>query len=144
MIKINMGDVKITLFPRTAGNSTRAEYNAKCRVYVWNLESNNEELKASEAGLPEPKLKGEDKENDKAYNAHNRLIAKLTKEAAIKYVTMLVEDGMIEFPYANLEDVKFKFSRTAGCSCPCSPGVTMDCMVREVEHLQKVDIHISF
>lgn len=144
MIKLYIDGVKITLMQRNAGSMTRKEYNAKSRVYVWNIENNSEELRNSEAGLPAPKLKGEDVENDRAYAKHNRLYAKLVKEAAIKYVTMLVEDRMIEFPYANVEDVKFAFSRTAGCSCPCSPGVKLDCMLREIESLQKIDIHITF
>lgn len=123
---------------------SKQQYNAKSMISTWELENAHPDLKASEDALPAPKMKGEDKENDNAYNKHNRLYAKRSRETAEKYVRKLIEAGIIEFAYADVDNVKFSFSRTAGCSCPCSPGVKVDSFLRSVDTKKKVDISINF
>lgn len=135
--------VKVTIRPRDHRLSTR-EMSAKNRVYIWNLETADQELNEMEKALPEPLDKGVDKENDRAYNRYNRLYAKKSVEAAKKFIERLIAEGHIKFAYANAEDVKYKFSRTAGCSCPCSPGVIVDSLMRQVDSYAKFDVYITF
>lgn len=63
---------------------------------------------------PEYTLRGEDPESDKAWDAFNRLEVKLMKEQILKAneaLHFLPKDGW-----------KMNFSKTAGCTCGCSPA----------------------
>lgn len=60
-------------------------------------------------------LRGEDPENDKAWDRFNRLQVRLIKEPVRAW---LDAHGM--------SDVKVNWSRKAGCSCGCSPAFIAD------------------
>lgn len=63
---------------------------------------------------PEPSIKGEDPENDKAWKMYNRAEVAIQK----KIIERAAEASLID------KDVigKLKWSRKAGCGCGCSPG----------------------
>jgi hypothetical protein len=91
-----------------------------------------------EAALPEPKEKGEDAENDRAYRAYNRAYAKFACELAAQAVDALVQAGIITRTWKAWGG---NYSRYAGCStCPCSQGVVANQTLWSDG--QAVDIHI--
>ncbi len=64
-------------------------------------------------------------EVDRLYDALNREIARLKRTIALVIVTRLVNTQHIE-PLSGKAKVRGTFSRKAGCSCGCSPGVILD------------------
>lgn len=94
-------------------------YYAKSRVYVFGVE-NLPELVIEDVTLPDPQVLGVDPENDKAYVRRNRLYAKKTCEVAHATLERLAEVSTLN------SGIKLRFSRKAGCSCGCSPGVIAD------------------
>lgn len=137
-----MGDWTITLVPRTYESGYGREYDRNARVYVSTdgLEKVFPELAASQEALPAPLDRGEDKENDRAYDRHNRLVAKLAKQVAVEAVTGLIETRKLNRVG---QELTFKFSRTAGCSCPCSPGVVLNSLLFMTAGDKRCDIYIS-
>lgn len=119
-------------------HSTR-EYFAKSRVYVWNVTERNAALVEAEKALPAPRPRGEDPENDRAYSRFNRAYVKAWRaEAAAALKELTVKEPRLS---AWLDRAKLKFSRNAGCSCPCSPGGVLDSRV--LFEGGPVDIHIN-
>jgi len=109
---------RLTYVPR----STRDPV-ASSRVYVADslAEQSDEqlrELSAQEADLGKLRWsqRGENADVDKLYDRLNRRIATVKRRMAL--------DAVREIPgYVNVEG---DFSRYAGCSCGCSPGVILD------------------
>lgn len=119
------------------GGSTK-EYTQKSRIYTFNLTEFWPELGAAEKALPLPQVKGEDPANDKAYRDFNRAYAKASRDAATEVARALHNLGAV----SNLaHDAVFKFSRTAGCSCPCSPGTVVNQVLRS--NGRPADIYVS-
>lgn len=81
----------------------------KSRIFVWGAPE-------PEITLPEPKFRGDDPENDKAYDRYNRAQVRIWKS----HLVAAMEQGLV--PKA--DDIRF--SKKAGCSCPCSPGFIID------------------
>ena len=128
--------LEIKVIHRNPNESVR-DYMKNTRVYVFGLEK-FDDLYALEKALPAPKMKGEDKENDKAYATYNRKYAGAVRVVGLKglgaafgHVTRRLQ----------LEDVVAKFSSKAGCSCPCSPGLVLDRRLRT--HNGPVDIYVT-
>ena len=119
--------------------------NRTSRVHIWNSEKLSE-LAPLEAALPTPKEKGEDPENDKAYDTYNRTYIKVQKRIADEVVAKLLEDKHIK-TFGDDEKVTFRFSRYAGCGmCACSPGVVVSTRLywkSEYDTYVLVDVHIS-
>jgi hypothetical protein len=83
----------------------------KARVFVWNTADPDIEL-------PEPTIRGEFPEVDKAYDRFNRAKVRIMKaHLAAAMEADLLPSG---------DRVKPRFSKKAGCSCPCSPGFILD------------------
>lgn len=73
-------------------------------------------------GAPDPDMpmppygrKGDDAANDKARRAYNRREVEIMRAAAAEAL--------------DVDPSALKFSRKAGCSCPCSPGFRLDVYV---------------
>lgn len=116
---------KATLRQRTGGLTK--EYTQKSRIYTWGITEAFAALGAAEKALPLPLDKGEDAANDKAYRDFNRAYAKASREVATEVAEALYAVGAV----SNLaHEAVFKFSRTAGCSCPCSPGTVVNQVLR--------------
>lgn len=139
---ILMGDWTVTMVPRKWERGYSREYDRNARVYVSvdGLEKVFPELAASLAALPAPLDRGEDKANDQAYDRHNRLYAKLSKQVAMEAVVGLIETGKLDRVG---QELKASFSRTAGCSCPCSPGVVLNSLLFIAADSRRCDIYIS-
>lgn len=135
-----MGDWTVIMVPRTWERGYSREYDRNARVYVSGLEQVFPELAASEKALPAPLNRGEDKANDQAYDKHNRLVAKLTKQVAMEAVVGLIETGKLDRVG---QELKGGFSRTAGCSCPCSPGVVLNSLLFMAADSRRCDIYIE-
>jgi hypothetical protein len=81
-------------------------------------------LAAAERSLPAT-TRGENTEIDTFYDTLNRAISRTKVGLAREYTAKVFgTDGSAETAVA-----KARFSRTAGCSCPCSPGVVLGAMV---------------
>lgn len=120
---IELDDVTLRLRKRSATHSTPTEYRAKTRVYVSDEVSNRDPkvaaLAAEEAALGDRRHStiGQYPEVDALYRRLNSAIGAAKREAAF---TALLEAKLIH------KNDKIRFSRTAGCSCPCSPGCVVD------------------
>lgn len=86
-------------------SKTRRERLGKARIFVWNAPE-------PDMTLPAPKERGVDPENDKAYDKYNKAVIRIQKA----HLVAAMEQGLIP------ETEELRFSRKAGCSCPCSPG----------------------
>lgn len=64
---------------------------------------------------------------DKLFNKLNRQVIANKREVLEAAMEAVYELGEV------LVDAKFNFSRTAGCSCPCSPGFIVDRVIRDTE-----------
>lgn len=97
--------------------ATWREQGKKTRIYV-SFPSDEEVEEAS--GIPHASLRytvrGEDPEIDKLFDRWNRWVVKLSRPAALEAARWL----------AGGDEVRVNFSRHAGCSCPCSPGLVAD------------------
>lgn len=91
----------------------------KARVFVWGAPE-------PEMELPAPTMRGEDVEVDKAYDRYNRAQVRIWKA----HLVAAMEQGVVP----NVEGIRF--SKKAGCSCPCSPGFIVD-------KFGSVDYHIT-
>lgn len=120
---IELADVVVRIRKRSATRSTPTEYRAKTRVYVDDEVSNRDakvaELAAEEAALGARRHStiGEYPEVDALYRRLNRAIGTAKRDAAYA--------ALLEVKLIHKND-KVRFSRTAGCSCPCSPGCVVD------------------
>lgn len=86
-----------------------------------------------EPDFPRPaySIKGEDAELDKAWRKYNAEEIRLQKAAAARAMTALAQvPGFQLFGTGEL-----RFSRKAGCSCSCSPGLLLDAHVYGKEGL---------
>jgi hypothetical protein len=139
-ITIETSDMTIKVIGRIFKRGmTTKEYYSKTRVYVWQV-ADLPEMKLVDATLPTPKDHGVDLENDKAYARRNRLYAKLTREAAERAIAILSE----QLGFTNdMSEIKCRFSRHAGCSCPCSPGVIASQRLRVASNSRGVDIYVT-
>lgn len=92
---------------------------SKTRIYT----SVTEQEVKEQYGLdrPEYTIHGEDPENDKAWKKYNRA------EVAI----MKTKVTNVLHSFVDYDGVTVKFSRTAGCSCPCSPGFIASALLKE-------------
>lgn len=119
-MKIHANQVKLT---ETAKAVYYDNWNdrklTKTRIYSNVTE---EEVK-EQYGLdrPEYTVFGEDPENDKAWKKYNRAEVAIMKT---KVTNML-------HSFVAYDGVTVKFSRKAGCSCPCSPGFVASALLRE-------------
>ncbi len=110
----------IKIVERKSSRTSR-EFHKATRVHIWGIE-NLTDIASSEAALPIALDKGECKANDAAYAKHNRLYAKRSREWALKAVSQA--GGYLQ--YFGPAGISGRFSRTAGCSCPCSPGIILN------------------
>lgn len=99
------------------------EWGKTTRVYVDSdvvgaRDERYRELAAQEAALGEHRWcqRGEHPEVDRLYDRLNRRHATVAREVAVEALIAANLGGA---------DVKARFSRHAGCSCPCSPGVVV-------------------
>lgn len=127
MIKYAFGDVRVSVRRRKSWGMTAHEYNAKTRVYVSDAVAQARsprliELETEEMQLGEKRFstRGEDRDVDRIYDRLNREIGRVKREAAAFAVRRLIAGDFLRCYNPN---VTFRFSRHAGCSCPCSPGV---------------------
>lgn len=97
------------------------ERSARSRVYVSDLLSDQDEklhaLSEQEANLGDDRWshRGEKPKVDKLYDRLNRRVATVKRQLALEAVRQLV----------GYENINGSFSRYAGCSCKCSPGVVL-------------------
>lgn len=124
---IEWGDFQVTV--RTRGSAEPARtYNSKTRVYVSDEVSDAlggdklAELQKAVESLGDRRgaKRGLFPEVDRLYDTLNREIGK-AKRTVVKNVAEQV---------LGLKDVSANFSRHAGCSCPCSPGVILGTVLR--------------
>lgn len=122
-----------------------SEYHANTRVYVSSkvvmakatdklLRLDKEEAELGERRWAE---KGKFPEVDKLYAQLNREYAKVAREIATEAVQKILVPGR------QRDTISARFSRRAGCSCPCSPGVILSQVVRVDSTSAPVDIWIS-
>lgn len=107
--------------------STHREWAKASRAYV---SFDSSEIKME---MPAYSVKGEDAALDAAWRRYNRL----EREA------MLAKLDELKAEIAKLAgfDVTWKFSRRAGCSCPCSPGFIASGRITQDGY--PVDIYVS-
>lgn len=96
---------------------------SRSRIYVSNSlietgDSRIAELQAQEAALGERRFaqRGKYLDVDSLYDMLNRAIASAKRKYALEALHTIDE----------WSDVTGRFSRTAGCTCGCSPGVVLD------------------
>jgi len=94
------------------------EYDKKSRVHIWGVDALPEVFIES-VTLPASKERGVDPENDKAYDRYNRLYGRAYKTLGELIIGSLALNPQAAFA----DDLKLRFSRVAGCSCGCSPGL---------------------
>lgn len=92
-------DVNVT-YKMTRDNDWSAKYR-RARAYIWYP------TEAFCGEHPPYSMKGDDPANDKAWRQFNR-----KEVAAMRNIMDVV----------GLDVPEWRFSRKAGCSCPCSPG----------------------
>lgn len=114
------GVIKVTFVGREGERREPRRYYANSKAYPAGVREGNAELKALAEALPAPKQRGEDPENDRAYDAYNRAYIKAGRVELKAVLDALVAAGWLSVA------PKAAFSRYAGCSCPCSPGFKLD------------------
>jgi hypothetical protein len=125
--EIQIEGYKVTIVTRYF--ETAAQYYKATRVYVDGTTSaKQDELSAQEANLGDKRYstRGEFPEVDALYRSLNREYGKNAVRAAATVVSALMLDDVL----GAVTGLTFKFSRKAGCSCPCSPGVVASQTVR--------------
>lgn len=135
-IELAVGGFKVTIVQRNYENAT--QYYAKTRVYVADVllasDPTYAALSAAESFLGDRRFaeRGTDEAVDHLYDTLNRTITHLKRETARAFLEALHgenTDEVFEIFSNNLfsTDIpKIRFSRTAGCSCSCSPGCIVD------------------
>lgn len=68
--------------------------------------------------------RGDGSDEDKAWRAYNREEIRLQRELATRALKALKEHGLKTYG-ATVGTVETRFSRKAGCSCGCSPGLIL-------------------
>ena len=83
------------------------------------------ELEAAEAALGERRwsTKGKFPEVDTLYKRLNRMVGRVKSQASKELVRIL--SAALELEDVQMPHTTQKFSRYAGCSCTCSPGVIL-------------------
>lgn len=104
--------IKINWSPFTWGRNVRRRPD-RVTAHVFGVPDPEEISYCGITAQPRYSLKGEDKANDKAWRIYNRAEVSLQRMV----IERLVLEGVIPAFFS-----KFTFSRTAGCSCGCSPG----------------------
>jgi hypothetical protein len=129
-MKIQAEGFEFTLVPRDVDD--RRAWSKTTRVYVGDdcnfLAADAYklvELEAAEAALGERQCstKGEFPEVDTLYKRLNRMVGRVKVQAAKELVRIL--SAALELENVRMPHTTQKFSRYAGCSCPCSPGVIL-------------------
>lgn len=105
------GDKFVFVVSKTSRYEARKTHG---RVFVFGEPSPEQYVDGIDRVPPYSK-RGDDPELDAEWRRYNATEAKTVREAA---KAALVEAG-VKFS-------KVRFSRYAGCSCPCSPGVVVD------------------
>lgn len=117
------------------------ERSSKSRAYVSGVlaalhDARLRELEEQEAALGDKRFseRGEFPDVDRLYDRLNRRVATVYREITLDALRRL-ECG----------DITGNFSRRAGCSCPCSPGVVLShgYYSRIGDRLCQVDLYIS-
>lgn len=88
-------------------HTTKTRHYGKRRQHVVFVDGTSPDYPA-----PPYSMIGEDPENDMAWKVYNAEEVRLMKEAASTALDLPVK--------------AFKFSRKAGCTCPCSPGLLIE------------------
>lgn len=136
---IELDNGRVVTFRTRDPRSKPHEYWAKTRVYVDDALSDQDEkvarLAAEERALGDRRFATREvyPDVDKLYDKLNRAIGAAKKQAA--------HDALIDAELAEFGEFKLKFSRTAGCSCHCSPGVVLS--VRIFRGDRPVDVWVS-
>lgn len=132
------GGTEVRVRVRGTSTHSRQEFAANSRLFLWNVIERSPALTAAREALPTPTLRGEAPEVDKAYDAFNRAFTKAWRAEAQAALKALIE---AEPRLAELGQAKLRFSRFAGCSCPCSPGGVLD--ERVVLDGRPVDFYVT-
>lgn len=103
VIEFNKKEYKATLTKKRAKKSNR-----KSRLFVY-IDQAIEDATIGEH--PEYGMRGVDLALDKAWDTYNRKLLKMQRELALTAFSEVGAELIIE-----------KFTRKAGCTCPCSPG----------------------
>ena len=69
--------------------------------------------------VPAYTMRGDDPANDALWRKYNREVVKLMKAVALPVIHEILDD----------ENPTLTFSRTAGCSCGCSPAFKLDRLI---------------
>lgn len=126
-IETTVGAFKVTVLKRTWASKPRpAEYHAATRVYVDAnclpvVSEKYSDLAFQEENLGDRRWSeiGLFPEVDALYKRLNREHARAANQVAQVVLALDIEG--LSVPAA----MKTRFSRRAGCSCPCSPGVIL-------------------
>jgi hypothetical protein len=103
-------EYRIHIIPRSPDRNR--EYNKDTRVYV--------QIPDVDLGMEHPafgSVRGSGTDDDKAWRKYNRLEMKVMRALIETFVSLI--RTLTEFDET---DIGFRFSRKAGCTCPCSPG----------------------
>lgn len=114
-----------------AGPRVRPDH--KTRIYVSGQDPITE--------MPEPpvSMKGDDPANDALWRRYNRLEVVKMREVADAGLKLLLDGDRLSSATraaAEADELKLRFSKYAGCSCPCSPGFVADRPLRDVGYRQ--------
>ena len=98
---------------------------------------------APDMEMPPFSIKGEDADVDALWRKYNREEVLLMKEEILKAAAELAEDPRTEYLAAAMMEIRF--SRTAGCSCACSPGFIskLSPYFRDRNDVSKLVNHVS-
>jgi hypothetical protein len=127
--------LKATIRQRTHDYRDRASaYGRATRVYVSTPDAYILDRGGEVVAQPAYTLRGEDAESDRAWDAYNRAEVRAMR-AALDEARKTIEQATQSAGW------RARFSRTAGCSCPCSPGLVLSETLR-VDR-RPVDIWLS-
>jgi hypothetical protein len=111
---------------------TRTDH--KTRIYVSGQDA------VTEMEQPPYGAKGDNSENDRLWRQYNKLELAKMREILDHGMAALTD---LDNPRIAQAPEKIKFSRHAGCSCPCSPGFVADRPLRDDEYRQIESIYIT-
>jgi hypothetical protein len=124
------GRVEVKLVPRRY--DSRRELNKATRAYV--------DISHVDLGLEQPafSIRDEDAALDAAWRRYNR-----AEVVAMKRVLAAAQPTLVELLGEAVTGCEWAFSRKAGCSCPCSPGLVDRAGIALRHGGHKVDVHLS-
>lgn len=91
---------------------------------------------------PYGSTRGDGSESDKAWRRYNREEIKLQRALAARALEALKAHGLATYG-VRVGTVETKFSRYAGCSCSCSPGLILQADAHAKGELFEYDTRIS-